>query len=133
MTITAAAAALTALAGCASKDESAAFAAAKAAVSGASTEAASVVFSDLKLRSLEGLKGSKAQVVCGEVSPGKDKAGAQFLYIWKLEPAVEKPGRAVGDVQVFKTMDRHAAGTLTQFCSEGVRDRKGVTDWTYFN
>ena len=115
----------------------AAFDAAKAAVSAKLPGGAgSVEFGGMKLRHLTGLKGSKADVVCGGTVP-KGAQGAPdpapFIYIAKLQPAAPDPGRAQGDVILLTPqIDRQAAGLLTNFCEAKLTSAL-PNPYTYFN
>ena len=125
------------LAACSGGDDKAAFAAAKAAVAAKLPNGgAGVDFGELKLHHLTGLKGSKADVVCGGTLPKGAANGADpspFIYFAKLEPATPNLGRAQGDVILLSpTLDRQAASQLTNFCDAKLSSAL-PNPYTYFN
>ena len=120
-----------ATASCAGQDGEA-FPAAKAAVGAAVGNPATIQFEDLKLLHLTGLKGSTADVVCGDVAKDAKVVPSHFIYIWKLKPAVPHSGRTAGETMVFPVMDRRAVHELQYFCTENP-DRSTANDYDYFN
>ena len=135
-TLAAAAAALLTLAACSGGGDKAAFAAAKTAVAAKLSGGADAEFGAMKLHHLTGLKGSKADVVCGGSQPKGAANGSDpspFIYFAKLEAAVPNPGYAKGDVILLSsTLDRQTASQLTNFCEEKLSTAL-PNPYTYFN
>ena len=103
---------------CAPSPQGQAFAAAKAAVQAAPGAPAHVRFNGLALHDLTGLKGSKAQVVCGVATDTKTTSDIPFIYVWKLAAAVSDPGVRGGQaILMTGAIDRRAANRLNHFCN----------------
>lgn len=136
-TLATATAVLLILTACSGGDDKAAFAAAKTAVAAKlPNEGADADFGELKLHHLTGLKGSKADVVCGGTLPkGAPNSSdpAPFIYIYKLQPVVPDPARTQGEVILLSAkVDRQTAGLLTNFCDAKLST--GLPNpYTYFN
>lgn len=113
-------------------DGGAAFPAAKKAVGASIGAPATIQFDNLKQVHLTGLKGSAAEVVCGDVARDAREVPSHFIYIWTLKPAVANPGRTAGETMVFQTMDRRAVHELTYFCSDSP-DRSAANAYDYFS
>ena len=132
----AAAAALLATSACSNGDDKAAFAAAKTAVAAKLPGGADADFGAMTMHHLTGLKGSKADVVCGGSQPkgaANSSDPSPFIYFAKLQPAAPNPGYAQGDVILLSPkLDRQAASQLTNFCEQKLSTAL-PNPFTYFN
>lgn len=115
-----------------SRQDGAAFADAKKAVAAQRGNPPGLVFEDLQMHHASGLKGSKADVVCGDVAPDDKTAATHFIYFAKLQAAGPDIGRTVGETQVFDTVDRRAGHELNFFCTPHP-DLTDANAYDYFN
>jgi hypothetical protein len=113
-------------------EETAAFTAARKAVD-AQLPAGHAPFQNFQLKHRTGLQGSQAQVVCGEmrvIGDGAAPASTPFVYIWTLDAAVAKPGKAAGELMIMDRLNRLQIGQLAAFC--GWASSSGANSWNYF-
>ena len=114
--------------------ESAAFSDAKDAVKKAARNDG-VTISGLQLFQRTGLRGSKAQVVCGvlrlDEGGGGNPSVTPFIYIWTLTRAVAEPKIRQGEVKLFASLNRQAVAQLARYCAAA--DTTKASEWTYFD